>query len=163
MKQNNYSEYRLIFFKEIELDVKYINFYRRNRPYTELYNLLGTDGLKLSQKVMAAIMLRKTGKSTKTLTGQEKIKLKEVLSEEHRRILESENECDTSFHVSYGLHQIYLDKAQSPKSGWGIPVKGKDIGIGDDVERLNRIQTINSKISNPETLSVTTLDCWILW
>lgn len=85
------------------------------------------------------------------------------MSEEHRRILESENGCDTLFHVSYGLHQIYLDEAQSPKSGWGIPVKGKDIGIGDDVESLNRIQTINSKISNPKTLSVTTLDCWILW
>lgn len=80
---------------------------------------------------MAAIIFRKTGKSTKTLTGQ---KIKNVLSEEHRRILVSENECGTSFHVSYVLHQIYLDKAQFPKSGWGIPVKGKDIGIGDDVE-----------------------------
>lgn len=58
---------------------------------------------------MAAIIFRKTGKSTKTLTGQEKNNLKkEVLSEEHRRILESENECGTSFHVSYGLHQIYI-------------------------------------------------------
>lgn len=88
------------------------------------------------------------------------------MAEEHRRILESENECGTSFHVSYCLHQIYLDKAQSPKSGSGIPVKGKDIGIGDDVERLNRIQTINRKISNPETLSVENYirllvnDCW---
>lgn len=81
---------------------------KKKTPYTELYNLLGTDGLKLSQEVMAAIIFRKTGKSTKTLTGQEKNNLKEVLSEEHRRILESENECGTSFHVSYGLHQIYI-------------------------------------------------------
>lgn len=42
--------------------------------YTELYNLLGKNGLKLSQEVMAAIIFRKTGKSTKTLTGQEKNK-----------------------------------------------------------------------------------------
>lgn len=47
---------------------------KKTTPYTELYNLLGTDGLKLSQEVMAAIIFRKTGKSTKTLTGQEKTK-----------------------------------------------------------------------------------------
>lgn len=41
---------------------------KKKTPYTELYNLLGTDGLKLSQEVMAAIIFRKTGKSTKTLT-----------------------------------------------------------------------------------------------
>lgn len=124
------------------------------KPYTWLYNLLGTEGLKLSQEVMAAIIFRKTGISTKSLTEQEKNKLREVLSEEHRRILESEKECGTLFHVSYGLHKIYLDDAHSPKSGWGIPVRGKDIGIGDDVERLNRIEAIYSKISKPETLSV---------
>lgn len=124
------------------------------KTYTELYNLLGTKGLILSQEVMAATIFRKKGKSTKTLIDQEKKTLIEVLSQEHLRILESENECGTSFHVSYGLHQIYLDEAQSPKSGWGNPVKGKDIGIGDDVERLNRIQTIYSNISNPETISV---------
>lgn len=44
----------------------------KKKPYTELYNLLRTGGLKLSQEVMAAIIFRKTGKSTKTLTGQKK-------------------------------------------------------------------------------------------
>lgn len=120
----------------------------------ELYSLLGREGLKLSQEVMAAIIARKTGKSVKTLIDHEKNKLRGVLSEEHRRILESEEEYATSFYVSYGLHQIYLDEAQSPKSGGGNPINGKDVGIGDDVERLNRIKTIYSKITYSETISV---------
>lgn len=124
------------------------------KRYDELYSLLGREGLKLSQEVMAAIITRKTGKSVKTLIDHDKNKLRGVLSEEHRRILESEEEYATSFYVSYGLHRIYLDEAQSPKSGWGNPIKGKDVGIGDDVERLNRIQTIYSKITNSVTISV---------
>lgn len=55
---------------------------------TKLYNLLEFEGLKLTQEVMAATITRETGKSVKTLTDQEKNKLKEMLPEESRRILE---------------------------------------------------------------------------
>lgn len=89
----------------------------KKKTYTELYNLLGTDALKLSQEVMAAIIFRKTGKSTKTLT----VFLNQKMS--------------VALHSMY--HTFYIRSTltkQFPKSGWGIPVKGKDIGIGDDVE-----------------------------
>ena len=58
----------------------------------------------------------------------------------------------TSIHALYGLIQLYSGK--EPKSGWGNPVKGCDTGIGDDVERLNRIFTIFKGICNPISLSV---------
>nr|XP_034315218.1 uncharacterized protein LOC105346389 [Crassostrea gigas] len=125
---------------------------------SELYNLLETEGLKLMQEVMAATISRETGKPVKiilnNLTDQEKNKLKAMLPEESHRILESKTEHDTSIHVSYGLHRIILDEENSPKSGWGNPIREKDIGIGDDVERLNRIHTIVQRISNPVTVSV---------
>lgn len=107
---------------------------------------------------MTTAITRKTGKSLKillnSLTDQEKIKLKEMLPEESYRILDSKTEQDNSIHVLYGLHRIFLGDEHSPKSGWGYPVREKDIGIGDDVERLYRIQTIVRGISNPVTMSV---------
>uniref|UniRef100_A0A8W8KFF3 Uncharacterized protein n=1 Tax=Magallana gigas TaxID=29159 RepID=A0A8W8KFF3_MAGGI len=120
----------------------------------ELYKLLDTEGRKLMQEVMAATITRETGKSVKTLKEQEKNKLKAMLPEESHRVLESITEHDTSIHVSYGLHRIILDEEKSPKSGWGNPVRETDTSIGDDVERLYRIQTIVQRISNPVTLSV---------
>ncbi|XP_065936147.1 uncharacterized protein [Magallana gigas] len=120
----------------------------------ELYKLLDTEGRKLMQEVMAATITRETGKLVKTLIDQEKSKLKAMLPEESHRILESKTEHDTSIHVSYGLHRIILDEEKSPKLGWGNPVRETDTGIGDDVERLYRIQTIVQGISNPVTLSV---------
>lgn len=112
-----------------------------------MFNLLENGGLNLSQKVMAAIIIKKTGKPVESLsnnkTFEKEGKLKEELPE-HR----------TSFYVSYHLHQNVLDKKHHPKSGWGNPIRGIDIGIGDDVERLNRIHTIVRGISNPMTVSV---------
>ncbi|XP_065936150.1 uncharacterized protein [Magallana gigas] len=125
---------------------------------TKLYNLLEIEGLKLTQEVMAATLTRETGKSEETLinslTDQEKNKLKEMLPEESRRILESKTGLDTSFHVSYGLHRIILDDEKSPKSGWGNPVMETDTGIGDDVERLYRIHNIVQRIPDPVNVSV---------
>ncbi|XP_052716886.1 uncharacterized protein LOC128189352 [Crassostrea angulata] len=125
---------------------------------TELYNLLDTEGLKLTQEVMAATITRETGKPVKillnNLTVQEKNKLKAMLPEESHRILESETEHDNSIHVSYGLHRIILNEEKSPKSGWGNPVRETDTGIGDDVDRLYRIQNIVQGIPNPVTVSV---------
>lgn len=76
------------------------------------------------------------------------------MPEDSHRFLDSKAEHGTSFYVLYGLHRIYLDKELSPKSGWGNPVSGKDIGIGDDIERLYRIRIIVLEISEPVTLSV---------
>lgn len=125
---------------------------------TKLYNLLEIEGLKLTQEVVTATLTRETGKSVETLinslTDQEKNKLKEMLPEESHRVFESKTERGTSLHVSYGLHRIILNEEKSPKSGWGNQVRGTDIGIGDDVERLNRIQTIVPGIPNPVTVSV---------
>lgn len=61
---------------------------------------------------------------------------------------------ETPFRIPYGLHRNYINEENFPKSGWGNPVRGTDIGFGDDVERLNRIQTIVRRISNPVTVSV---------
>lgn len=125
---------------------------------SELYNLLDTEGRKLMQDVMAAIITRETEKPVKiilnNLTDQEKTKLKAILPEESHRVLESKTEHDTSIHVSYGLHRIILDEEKSPKSGWGNPVRETDTGTGDDMERLNRIHTIVQGIPNPVTVSV---------
>lgn len=108
--------------------------------------------------MLTATITRETGKSVKLLlndsTDHEKGELKKALSEEFYRVLESKEEREKSFYVLYGLHRIYLDKGKSPKSGWGNPVRGKNIGIGDDAERLYRIQTIVRGIQNPVNVSV---------
>lgn len=105
---------------------------------------------------MTATITIYTGKSVKELVGGGRYlpKLKEILPEELHRFLESEEERDASFYVLYGLNRIFLGDEHSPKSGWDNPVRKKDIGIGDDVERLYRIQTIVHGISNPVTVPV---------
>lgn len=124
---------------------------------TELFDLLATKGQELTQEVMAATVTRMTEKSVETIvnnwTDQEKNKLKIMLPEESYRIFESKTENVTSFHVLYGLHRIILDE-KLPKSGWGNPVKREDTGIGDDIERLHRIQKIVQEIEDPVTVSV---------
>lgn len=107
---------------------------------------------------MAATFSRLTGKSVETffndLTDQEERKLKETLSEEFKRIFESKEERKKSVYVLYILHKFVLEEELCPKSGWGNPVWGKNLGIGDDIERLYRIQTIFRGISNPTEISV---------
>lgn len=124
----------------------------------ELYNLLSTGCLKLTREVMTATITREIGKSAETLlenlTDQDKSKLIEILPGESHRIIESKTEHGISFYVSYGLLQIYLDKRQSPKSGWGNPVKGTDIGVGDDIERLYTIQNFVHNLAKPDSVSV---------
>lgn len=124
-----------------------------------LFNLLTEEGLKLTQDILTAVFTRETGKSAKLLlknfTDQEEIKLKEVIPEQSRCILYSEEERGTSLNVLYGFHRIFLDEKLHPKSGWGNAVRETDIGIGDDVERLYRIySTIESYIQNPVNVSI---------
>lgn len=151
----------LIFVVFISLQFTFLFYYTDEQDRelcNELYNLLGTEGLKLTQDVMTATITRDTGKSVETLlknlTDQEKCKLKKVLHEQSHRIIESKAENGMSINVSYGLHWIFLDEEKSPKSGWGNPVRGTYNGIGDDVERLYKIQIIVCGISNPVTVSV---------
>lgn len=124
----------------------------------ELYNLLSTECLKLTREVMTATITREIGKSAETLlenlTDQDKSKLIEILSGKSHRIIESKTEHGISFYVLYGLLRIYLDEELSPKSGWGNPPTETDIGIGDDIERLYRIQIIVQTIANRDSLSV---------
>lgn len=100
---------------------------------------------------MTATVTRVTGNSVETLlnnlTNQEKGKM---LHEEPHRIIDSKAE----FCIPYALLQLYLDREQSPKSGWGNPVKKTDISIGDDIERLYRIRTIVRGIAIPDNVSV---------
>lgn len=123
-----------------------------------MYNLLGKEGLKLTEEVMAATIRRLTGRSVETLfkdlTDQEESKLKETLSEDFNRIFESKEERKKSVHVLYSLLKFVLEEERCPKSGWGTPVWGKNLGIGDDIERLYRIQTIFREISNPTQIPV---------
>lgn len=124
----------------------------------ELHNLLSTECLKLTREVMTATITREIGKSAETLlenlTDQDKSKLIKIMPGESHRFFESNTEHGISFYVSYGLLHIYLDKRQSPKSGWGNPVKRTDIGIGDDIERLYRIQIIVQDIAKPDSVYV---------
>lgn len=107
---------------------------------------------------MAATIRRLTGRSVETLfkdlSDQEESKLKEPLSEEFNRIFESKEERKNSVHVLYSLLKLFLEEERCPKSGWGNPVWGENLGIGDDIERLYRIQTIFRGISNPTEISV---------
>lgn len=73
-----------------------------------------------------------------------------MLPEESHRIIDSKAELC----IPYALLQLYLDREQSPKSGWGNPVKKRDISIGDDIERLYRIWTIVRGIAVPDNVSV---------
>lgn len=107
---------------------------------------------------MAATISRLTGKSVETLfndlTDQEESYLKETLSKEFNRIFESKEERKKSVHVLYRLHKLFLDEELCPKSDWGNPVGGENLGIGDDIERLYRIHTIFREISDPTKISV---------
>lgn len=95
----------------------------------EFYILLEKESLKLTREVMTATVTRVTGNSVEkllnNLTDQEKRKIKEMLPEESHRIIDSKAELC----IPYALFQIYLDREQSPKSGWGNPVKKTDISI----------------------------------
>lgn len=124
-----------------------------SRSCQELYNLLFDKGLELSREVMCSFIKRTTEKPNKELSGDDTIKneLKKVLPDELVHLAKEE---DKSFHAVYALIQTTLDKKHYPKSGWGNPVRDTDIGIGDDVERLNRIKNIFRDMPNQVELSV---------
>lgn len=117
----------------------------------QLYNLLQDGGRKLSQKVMATVITREFGKSVKELVADETIKnkvMEELKKTDHHHILKDSSESEQSINVAYNLLRKNLGKEHYPKSGWGNPVWEKDIGIGDDVERLYKVYTVIENIEN---------------
>lgn len=121
--------------------------------HEELFNLL--NGGTLTLKVMAAVIKKITGKTAKELLDNENVKKKveNFLPDGTNHIAHTE-EGEESIHVSYALLWIFLDEEHHPRSGWGNPVKDKDICIGDDIDRLFRIFTITKEIYDPKILSV---------
>lgn len=108
---------------------------------------------------MKAVITSETRKSVKKLVADEDV-LKnlisdEVLPKECYWFIENEK-CKNSsiIHILHSLFRIHLSANDHPKSGWGNPVRGTDVGIGDDIERLNRIYIIFRGILNPLTVSV---------
>ena len=100
------------------------------------------------------VIIRTVGRTPEELLADEAVKneLKTILPEESHWFLSKQEEGGTSIYVLNGLIQLY--SGEEPKSGWGTPVRGSDIGIGDDVERLYRVYSIFKEISNPKTISV---------
>ena len=100
------------------------------------------------------VFTRTVGRTPEELLADEAVKnkVKTVLPEESHSFLSKQEEGGTSIHVLYGLIQLY--SGNESKSGWGKPVRGSDIGIGDDVERLHRVYSIFKEISNPKIISV---------
>lgn len=120
--------------------------------HEKLYDLLN-GGMTL--KVMAAVIKKMTGKTVGELLDNENVQEKvENLLDDVTKHLARKKEGKESIHVSYALLRIFLDEKHHPKSGWSNPVKDKDIGIGDDIDRLYRIFTITKDISNPNKLCV---------
>lgn len=120
--------------------------------HEKLYDLLN-GGMTL--KVMAAVIKKMTGKTVGELLDNENVQEKvENFLNDGTNHLARKKEGEESIHVSYALLRIFLDEKHHPKSGWSNPVKDKDIGIGDDIDRLFRIFTITKEISNPNELCV---------
>lgn len=118
--------------------------------------MLAVDGLKLSQKVLAAVITRAAGKSIAELVTDETVrnKVKGICHSFPDNSLEHEEPIQ----VLHALLQIYLEEKYHSKSGWTNQVSETDTSIGDDVVRLFNIQNMVQGIKNPET---TYLECYI--
>lgn len=114
--------------------------------------MLAVDGLKLSQKVLAAVITRAAGKSIAELVTDETVrnKVKGICHSFPDNSLEHEE----PIRVLHALLQIYLEEKYHPKSGWTNQVRETDTSIGDDVVRLFNIQNLVQGIKNPETIYV---------
>lgn len=118
------------------------------KEHEKLYDLL--KGGTLTPRVMAAVIKKMTGKTVRELLDNENVqeKVENFLNDKTNHIARKKD-GEESIHVSYALLRIFIDEKHHPKSGWGNPVKDKDIGIGDDIDRLFRIFTITEDTSNP--------------
>lgn len=80
--------------------------------------------------------------------------MEELKKTDHHHILKDSSESEQSINVAYNLLRKNLGKEHYPKSGWGNPVLEKDIGIGDDIERLYKVHTVFKNIEKQMTVSV---------
>lgn len=114
-------------------------------------------GLEISQEVMETIITRMTGKSVKDLLADKTVvnSMVDIMPDEFY-FPKANVQCQKKFIRLHSLLHIILDEKYHPKSEWGNPVVEEDTGIGDDIERFNRICFIVCGISdrNPETVSV---------
>ena len=127
-----------------------------------LYDLLNNEECRnLILTVLSLVITRTVGKTPEALLSDEtvitdlktkKINNENVLPENCHRFLSCQKESRTSIDVHFGLIKLLSNK--NPKTGWGTPVKGSDIEIGDDVERLHRVFFIFKEISKPADISL---------
>lgn len=106
---------------------------------------------------METIITRTTEKSVNDLLADKTVvnSLVDIMPDEFY-FPKANVQCQKTLIRLHSLLRINLDEKYHPKSGWGNPVIEKDTGIGDDIERLNRIRFIVCEISDrtPETVSV---------
>lgn len=114
---------------------------------TELFNLFAEDGLKLSERVLTAVITRTTGKSIAELVDDETVRNKMKAMEPI--FLKSSLKPWESIRVLNALLTIFLKEEDSPKSGWTTQPSERDTGIGDDVVRLlNCIMLFSQETKN---------------
>lgn len=114
---------------------------------TELFNLFAEDGLKLSQRVLTAVITRTTKKSIAELVDDETVR-NEMKAIEPIFLMNS-LEPGESVRVLNVLLKISLKKENSPQSGWTTQPSERDTGIGDDVVRLlNCIMLFSQETKN---------------
>lgn len=109
--------------------------------------MLAEDGLKLSQRVLTAVITRTTRKSIAELVDDETVwsKMKDI----QRIFLKNSLEPWESICVLNALLKISLKEENFPKSGWTNQPSERDTGIGDDVVRLlNCIMPFSQETKN---------------
>lgn len=111
--------------------------------------MIAVDGLKLSQKVLTAVITRTTGKSIAELVADKTVlnKVKKICIS----FLNNSSEPEESIHFLNALLQISIAEENHPKSGWTNQVSETDTGIGDDVVRLLNIQKVVQETKNSGT------------
>lgn len=114
--------------------------------------MIAVEGLKLSQKVLTAVITRTTRKSIAELVADETVLNK--MNKICLSFLNNSLKPGESIHVLKALLQISLAEENYPKSGWTNHVSETDTGIGDDVVRLFNIHTIVQETKYPETIYV---------
>lgn len=113
---------------------------------TELINLFAEDGLKLSERVLTAVITRTTRKSIAELVDDETVRNK-MKAIEHTCFKNSLKPWE-SIRVLNALLKIFLKEENSPKSGWTTQPSERNTGIGDDVVRLfNCIMLFSQEIN----------------
>ncbi|XP_062608927.1 uncharacterized protein LOC134270694 isoform X1 [Saccostrea cucullata] len=121
----------------------------------DLHEFLEEVSTRLAKKILYCILRNHVTDPKSYLNDESKITLvKEFLPTEYQASVNIDSIQKKSIPVMYTILQLSLDKELQPKSGWGQGVKDRDIGVGDDVERLYRVHELYRGIANPEQVSL---------